>query len=102
MNTSQEFYRHSGITYKGLRLLDVDQTDISKHFPEVSTSTHRTVHTICTLCHQVVAFIDECVSRGGKVRGHSRLQSVISICIQGRVSFLWIQSQRHYIYLLSC
>ena len=45
VNTSQEFYRHSGITYKGLRLLDVDQTDISKHFPEVSTSTHRTVHT---------------------------------------------------------
>ena len=37
VNTSQEFYRHSGITYKGLRLLDVDQTDISKHFPEVST-----------------------------------------------------------------
>ena len=83
VNTSQEFYRHSGITYKGLRLLDVDQTDISRHFPEVSTEHIAQSTSTYTLYHQVVAFIDDCVSRGGKVMGHSRLQSAINICIQG-------------------
>ena len=97
MNTSQEFYRHSGITYKGLRLLDVDQTDISRHFPEVSTEHIAQSTSTYTLYHQVVAFIDDCVSRGGKVMGHSRLQSAINICIPDTGCFF-----SHRYYLISC
>ena len=49
VNTSQEYYRHVGITYKGLRLVDVTQTNISRHFPEV------------------VEFLDSAIASGGKV-----------------------------------
>ena len=45
----QAYYKPSGIIYMGLRLADVDQTNISEHFEEVS------------------AFIDEALSSGGKV-----------------------------------
>lgn len=49
VNTNQAFYNPYGIKYKGLRLLDVAQTNIAKHFNEV------------------VEFIDEALEGGGKV-----------------------------------
>ena len=49
VNTSQDYYRHAGIIYKGLPLLDVNQTNLSKHFEEV------------------IQFIDSALTRGGKV-----------------------------------
>ena len=45
----QEFYKPYGIKYKGLKLLDVAQTNISFHFDEVAE------------------FIDEALNSGGKL-----------------------------------
>ena len=44
----QEFYKPFGIKYKGLKLLDVAQTNIALHFNEVAE------------------FIDEALASGGK------------------------------------
>ncbi len=45
----QEFYKPFGIKYKGLKLLDVAQTNIALHFNEVAE------------------FIDEALAGGGKI-----------------------------------
>ena len=49
VNTSAEYYRPVGIQYMGLRLLDISQTNISEHFPDI------------------VQFIDSAISNGGKI-----------------------------------
>jgi len=49
VDTNESFYKPFGIKYKGLRLLDVAQTNISLHFNEVAE------------------FIDEALQGGGKV-----------------------------------
>jgi len=49
VNTNEVYYQPAGITYKGLKLLDVDQTNIAAHFDEVAI------------------FIDSALSGGGKV-----------------------------------
>lgn len=49
VNTSQAYYQPSGIQYMGLKLVDVDQTNIAAHFDEVA------------------AFIDSALASGGKV-----------------------------------
>lgn len=49
VNTNQAYYSPFDIKYKGLKLLDVPQQNISLHFPEVA------------------AFIDEALAEGGKV-----------------------------------
>jgi len=49
VNTSQAYYSPYDIKYKGLKLLDVAQQNISLHFPEVAE------------------FIDEALAGGGKV-----------------------------------
>lgn len=49
VDTSQEFYKPFGIKYKGLKLLDVAQTNIALHFNEVAE------------------FIDEALASGGRV-----------------------------------
>ena len=49
VNTSQAYYQPAGIKYKGLKLVDVDQTNIAKHFEEVAY------------------FIDCALTSGGKV-----------------------------------
>jgi len=49
VDTNQEFYRPFGIKYKGLKLLDVPQTNIALHFNEVGE------------------FIEEALQNGGKV-----------------------------------
>lgn len=48
VNTDSEFYRHDGIKYLGLRLMDLPTTPISTYFPQVAN------------------FIDEGLSSGGK------------------------------------
>jgi len=49
VDTNQNFYRPFGITYKGLKLLDVSQTNIAMYFSEVAE------------------YIDEALKSGGKV-----------------------------------
>jgi len=49
VDTDKEFYEPWGITYKGLRLLDVPQTNIALHFNDITE------------------FIDAALSGGGKV-----------------------------------
>jgi len=49
VDTNQNFYKPFGIKYKGLKLLDVAQTNISMYFTEVAE------------------FIDEALKSGGKV-----------------------------------
>jgi len=49
VDTSKDFYEPWGITYKGLKLLDVPQTNIALHFNDVTM------------------FIDEALEAGGKV-----------------------------------
>jgi len=49
VDTNQNFYRPFGIKYKGLKLLDVAQTNIAMYFSEVAE------------------FIDEALQSGGKV-----------------------------------
>jgi len=49
VDTNQKFYKPFNINYKGLKLLDVSQANISIHFTEISD------------------FIDEGLSSGGKV-----------------------------------
>merc|ERR1711971_385678 len=49
VNTNQAYYSPFDIKYKGLKLLDVPQQNISLHFPEVAQ------------------FIDEALAEGGKV-----------------------------------
>jgi len=49
VDTDQRFYKPFGIKYKGLKLLDVSQTNISIHFNEVAD------------------FIDEAIAGGGKI-----------------------------------
>ena len=48
VNTNQAYYKPFDIKYKGLKLLDVAQTNISLHFPEVAE------------------FIDEALAGGGQ------------------------------------
>ena len=48
VDTNEKFYKPFGIKYKGLKLLDVSQTNIAIHFNEVAD------------------FIDEAVLGGGK------------------------------------
>ena len=48
VDTNQNFYKPFGIKYKGLKLLDVAQTNISMYFTEVAE------------------FIDEALKSGGK------------------------------------
>ena len=50
VDTSQEFYKPFGIKYKGLKLTDVPQTNISMYFNEVAD------------------FMDEAVKSGGEMR----------------------------------
>ena len=52
VDTSQNFYKPFGIKYKGLKLLDVAQTNISMYFTEVSE------------------YIDEALKSGGKDQQH--------------------------------
>jgi len=49
VDTNEKFYKPFGIKYKGLKLLDVPQTNIALHFNEV------------------VQFIEEGLENGGKV-----------------------------------
>ena len=49
VDTNQEFYKPFGIKYKGLKLTDVPQTNISMYFNEVAD------------------FMDEAVKSGGEV-----------------------------------
>ena len=49
VDTDQRFYKPFGIKYKGLKLLDVSQTNISIHFNEVAD------------------FIDEAIAGGGDI-----------------------------------
>ena len=48
VDTNEDFYWRYGMTYMGLKLKDVAQTNISKHFSEVSD------------------YIDEALNEGGK------------------------------------
>ena len=50
VDTNQEFYKPFGIKYKGLKLTDVPQTNISMYFNEVAD------------------FMDEAVKSGGEMR----------------------------------
>ena len=49
VDTNEKFYKPFGIKYKGLKLLDVSQTNIAIHFNEVAN------------------FIDEAVTGGGEI-----------------------------------
>ena len=51
VDTNQEYYKPFGIKYKGLKLVDVPQTNISMYFNEV------------------VDFMDEALKCGGKESG---------------------------------
>ena len=51
VDTSEKFYKPFGIKYKGLKLLDVSQTNIAIHFNEVAD------------------FIDEALTGGGEILG---------------------------------
>jgi len=64
VDTNEDFYWRYGMTYMGLKLKDVAQTNISKHFSEVSD------------------YIDEALNEGGKVfvnclKGMSRSSTVV-------------------------
>merc|ERR1711862_486800 len=48
-DTNQDFYKPFGIKYKGLKLVDVAQTNIALHFDDVAE------------------FIDEALAEGGKI-----------------------------------
>ena len=54
----QAYYKPVGIKYKGLKLLDVAQTNIAMHFDEVAE------------------FIDEALSSGGKKEEVEKVEQV--------------------------
>ena len=56
VDTNQNFYRPFGIKYKGLKLLDVAQTNIAMYFAEVAE------------------YIDEALKSGGNELFHSVLR----------------------------
>ena len=73
VDTNQKFYKPFNIQYKGLKLLDVSQANISIHFTEISE------------------FIDSGLQGGGKV-GQSRDLSTTSAAVvqsrRGRAGWL--------------
>ena len=60
MDTNEDFYYPYGIKYKGLKLLDVAQTNIKMHFVDVAH------------------FIDDALSSGGK--HHYLFVSILLMC----------------------
>lgn len=73
VDTSQAYYKPHGIKYKGLKLLDVAQTNIAKHFNEV------------------VEFIDEALAEGGKVLVNCQMgMSRSSTCV---LAYLMLRQQ---------
>ena len=71
VDTNQKFYKPFNIKYKGLKLLDVSQANISIHFTEISD------------------FIEEGLGGGGKVKDHIyRMVIVEGCCTMTRSSSL--------------
>ena len=66
VDTNEKFYKPFGIKYKGLKLLDVSQTNIAIHFNEVAD------------------FIDEAITGGGKLSINLN-KTPYSLSISGKI-----------------
>jgi len=58
VDTSQDYYEPYGITYKGLQLLDVPQTNISIHFNEVADFIDLALGEKTSFCETKSGFLE--------------------------------------------